>query len=59
MCVIVFLRGCIIYRGDEYIPFWRSMVCANTGIVDISVIWFSNEWNCLHFVCTIRCCDDV
>ena len=34
-------------------------MCANTVIDDISVIWFPNEWNCLHFVCTIRCCDDV
>ena len=27
--------------------------------VDISGIWFPNEWNCVHFACTIRCCDDV
>ena len=34
-------------------------MCANTVIVDISLFWFPNEWICLHFVCTIRCCDDA
>ena len=37
------------------------MVCANTVIVDISVIWFPNEWNCVHFGCTFGVCvwDDL
>ena len=61
VCVIVdlLLRPCICHHLDKYIPFWCSMVCANTVIVDISVIWFPNEWNCVHVVCTIRCCDDA
>ena len=57
MVVIVDVAAAMKYTASWYVHFpLLPFVCANDVIDDISMFYFSNEWNCFYVFCmTIRC----